>query len=612
MRQFLHLAEALSRLGLTVVWFSSDYVFDGLAEAYPDDAPDDAMTTPLNEYGRQKAEVERLLPEVCQGNCLILRLGKVYGTTPGDGSLLDEMATLLLAGREVRAGRDQIFCQIHVEDLAAAVLALQAAGARGLFNLCAPGARSRLDIARLVARTFGAPEGLVRAISLDDLGERFQRPKRVVLETRRLAAMLADMPGLCFRPLEQAAQELADAYAARGRVAELCHVCGAEGLLPLPGLDGLGLVSSDCRPLDFRCQLALCPACGVVQKRVDETWRVVVARIYDEYCIYHQSGGQEQPVFLAGGGACARSDRLLDWALEQADLPEQGRLADVGCGNGGFLRAFAERRPGWRLCGLEWGGRHQEAVLDIPGVAEFSPEGLAGLDDLTNLGGRLDALVLVHALEHLPEPRAALARLHDSLEPGGLLLVLVPDHASNPFDLLIADHCTHFSAGSLRRELVRAGFAVEALAEGTAIAKELAVLARRVERAGPAAPPVLDMPSTTDIAEARQRAEQGVGFLGAVLVQARAAARQAPVGVFGTSIGGVWLAAQLGPAVAFFVDEDEDRVGRELMGLPVLAPGQVAAGATVILPLAPAVAQAVLRRFAPRFPGVRWLVGGSG
>ena len=86
--------------GKILIHPDSQRVLKTLAEAYPDDAPDDAMTTPLNEYGRQKAEVERLLPEVCQGNCLILRLGKVYGTTPGDGSLLDEMATLLLA-REV-------------------------------------------------------------------------------------------------------------------------------------------------------------------------------------------------------------------------------------------------------------------------------------------------------------------------------------------------------------------------------------------------------------------------------------------------------------------------------------------------------------------------------
>lgn len=56
------------------------------------------------------------------------------------------------------------------------------------------------------------------------------------------------------------------------------------------------------------------------------------------------------------------------------------------------------------------------------------------------------------------------------------------------------------------------------------------------------------------------------------------------------------------------MDEDDARVGRELMGLPVLSPGQVAAGASVMVPLAPEVACCVEGRLAPLFPGVRWLL----
>lgn len=380
-----------------------------------------------------------------------------------------------------------------------------------------------------------------------------------------------------------------------------CHVCGAASLRPLPGLEDLGLVSSDCRPLDFRFGLVLCPECGLVQKRVDEAWRAATARIYEEYCIYHQSGGLEQPVFQTGGAAQPRSVRLLDWALEQVGLPEHGLLADVGCGNGGFLRAFAERRPGWRLRGLEWGGRHCDAVLGIPGVEAFDPEGLAGLS------GRHDAIALVHVLEHLPGPRTALAQLRECLEPGGVLLILVPDHTRNPFDLVIADHCTHFSAKSLERELRLAGFTVEALAAGTAIAKELAVVARR--GAGQPAPSATSA-TALETADARREAAEAVAFLGAVLAQAKAAAQDGPVGIFGTSIGGVWLASQLGAGAAFFVDEDESRVGRDLMGLPVLRPEGIPGGAAVVLPLAPAVAKAVIQRLAPRLPGVRWLTVG--
>jgi hypothetical protein len=98
----------------------------------------------------------------------------------------------------------------------------------------------------------------------------------------------------------------------------------------------------------------------------------------------------------------------------------------------------------------------------------------------------------------------------------------------------------------------------EGLAEGTAIANELVVLARRCELVPMAAPEPLQQS-----AEARQRAQAAVAFLAATLAQAREASRQGPVGVFGTSIGGVWLAAQLGANAAFFVDREVSRLTQE-------------------------------------------------
>ena len=203
----LRLAERLADMGITVVWFSTDYVFDGLAREYADEAP----ASPLNEYGRQKAEVEARLPLVCAGNCLILRLGKVYSTTPGDGSLLDEMAGLLAGGRPVRAARDQVFAMAHLSDVTGVVLALQARQARGLYNLCAPEAVSRLEVAQSMATAMGAPAGLVLPISLDDLNESFRRPKRVVLRGARLER---ECPH-AFIPLAESVRRLAGAYAAK-------------------------------------------------------------------------------------------------------------------------------------------------------------------------------------------------------------------------------------------------------------------------------------------------------------------------------------------------------------------------------------------------------------
>lgn len=204
----LRLARRLADMGARVVWFSTDYVFDGSADSYPDDAP----TSPLNEYGRQKAEVEAALPGVCDGNCLILRLGKVYGETPGDGTILDEMFALLAAGRSMRAARDQIFNQVAMADATRATLALLDRDVTGTFNVCAPMARSRLSLALMAAEALGAPPELVESISLDDLGESFKRPKRVVLMPERIGREL----DFSFRRIEEAVARLARDYSAGG------------------------------------------------------------------------------------------------------------------------------------------------------------------------------------------------------------------------------------------------------------------------------------------------------------------------------------------------------------------------------------------------------------
>ena len=200
----LELAGQLAAEGITPVFFSTDNVFDGRTGGYADDAP----PSPLNEYGRQKAEVERRLPEVCQGRALILRLGKVFGLVRGDRTLLDEMAGRLTEGQEVAAARDMIFSPVWVGDLVRTILAVQAARATGIVNLCAPEVWSRYDLARAVAAALGADERLVKGMSLDDLREPFGRPKRADLVCRRLREAVAAE----FRPMSECIHAIAAQY----------------------------------------------------------------------------------------------------------------------------------------------------------------------------------------------------------------------------------------------------------------------------------------------------------------------------------------------------------------------------------------------------------------
>jgi dTDP-4-dehydrorhamnose reductase len=200
----LELARQLAGEGVVPVYFSTDQVFDGRDGRYVDEAP----ANPLNEYGAQKAEVERRLPEVCGGRSLVVRLGKVFGLARGDRTLLDEMAGRLMHGQEVAAAHDQVLSPVLVDDVVRAVLALQAAGVTGVVHVCAPEVWSRFDLARAMARALGAPPSLVRGISLDDLNESFRRAKRTDLRCRRLNESI----NLEFRPMDACIGSVAEQY----------------------------------------------------------------------------------------------------------------------------------------------------------------------------------------------------------------------------------------------------------------------------------------------------------------------------------------------------------------------------------------------------------------
>jgi dTDP-4-dehydrorhamnose reductase len=176
----VEVARQLQNEGVVPVLFSSDYVFDGEAGGYADAAP----LSPTTEYGRQKAELE----EAVGGRALVLRLGKVYGTERGEGTLLDEMAGSLAAGRPVRAAADQVMTPVLARDVVEATFALVDRDVRGVVNVCGSERCSRLALAQAIAEALGAEPSLVRQITLDELDEDFTRPKRTDLVAERLRA----------------------------------------------------------------------------------------------------------------------------------------------------------------------------------------------------------------------------------------------------------------------------------------------------------------------------------------------------------------------------------------------------------------------------------------
>jgi hypothetical protein len=182
-----------------------------------------------------------------------------------------------------------------------------------------------------------------------------------------------------------------------------CHLCGAESVAFLEAFISLRQVTSDCKPWVTGGKKGCCPECGTVQAAIDETWREACHQIYGSYAVYHQAGGQEQPVFGANSNSgTPRSLRLLQKMTAEIDLPERGRALDIGCGNGNFVRSFSAICPKWCLNGSEYNTRYQSEVLSIQGVEGF----FSG--EIESIPGPFDFVSLIHVLEHIETPFSCL------------------------------------------------------------------------------------------------------------------------------------------------------------------------------------------------------------
>jgi dTDP-4-dehydrorhamnose reductase len=167
----LKLAKLLASTPIKLYFMSSDYVFDGKTGGYTDQA----KTCPVTEYGRQKAEVERELPNILD-NYAILRLSKIYGTSWKDKTLIDDLASSLLKGQKLTVATDQFFSPTHVDDVVAMTLEVQNADARGVINLCHSQAYSRQQIAQKLVDALGVFPELLHSAKLHSIPGMENRP----------------------------------------------------------------------------------------------------------------------------------------------------------------------------------------------------------------------------------------------------------------------------------------------------------------------------------------------------------------------------------------------------------------------------------------------------
>lgn len=194
----MHIGEAAHRTGCRLIALSTDMVFDGKHPPYPEDA----VPSPLSDYGRVKAETERLLLD-CHNNCLIVRTSLIYDFTPANRQV-GWMLALIERGESVPLFTDEYRQPIWAVNLAHILLDLAAGQERGILNVAGPVTLSRWEYGTRLLKTMGfAPDKVAQPVKAADI--RPNRPQNVTLCLDRARSILKT-PLLS---LEQAAMESA-------------------------------------------------------------------------------------------------------------------------------------------------------------------------------------------------------------------------------------------------------------------------------------------------------------------------------------------------------------------------------------------------------------------
>lgn len=364
-----------------------------------------------------------------------------------------------------------------------------------------------------------------------------------------------------------------------------CHLCKSKNSVLLNSkFAELTRITSDCRQWTNDGRLGECNQCGSVVKPITRGWRAEVKNIYDEYQIYHQGAGEEPAVFVGGfEEQFKRSEALFGMCIPFFPAIKNGKLLDIGSGNGAVLRAMGPLLEDWKMFGHDITDRYRTTVESIHGVAGFF------VGELKEISLSFDIITLAHVLEHVPDPLAFLSTTLKLLNEGGLLIIQVPDSETNFFDLVVADHCSHYTSVTLC-ELVKAtGIEVAAVETGW-MERQLLLLAYKRGKPKSTMHP-------NKISKLKNVATDGVDWLIKVRDHARdECAKSKNFGIFGSANNAVWLASELSDQVSFFVDEDHSRVGQKLLGRPIILPDQVTEESSVYIAMPMGAAQKIMHR----------------
>lgn len=167
------LVSIAQKIGAGFVYFSTDYVFDGISGPYKEDDP----VNPLSIYGRHKLEGEQLALREIE-NALVLRVTNIYGDEARGKNFVARIVSQIEEGNELtlRLPYDQFAHPTNAADLARALYLLLRDGKRGIYHLGGTDYMNRVELALRILKHFPEAKYYLEPVSTASLQQPAARP----------------------------------------------------------------------------------------------------------------------------------------------------------------------------------------------------------------------------------------------------------------------------------------------------------------------------------------------------------------------------------------------------------------------------------------------------
>jgi len=206
-------------------------------------------------------------------------------------------------------------------------------------------------------------------------------------------------------------------------------------------------VCSDGRLLNHGTCVIQCKKCDSYFKELSPDWLKKTNELYNS--------SYRSNYYDSESGRDPRSIDIIDF-IETTQggkhrIESISRTLDYGTGNGVFPLTLLRRYPHLQITGYD-----KYAHQQSKGLSEFPTYSFSNRQaDLR----RYDLVTSIQVFEHIHDPIGELNALADTVAEDGHFYINIPDTFANPVDLVVYDHCNHFSRLGLKLLFNRSQFA---------------------------------------------------------------------------------------------------------------------------------------------------------